>query len=301
MRQQARLSAPLPGGVQGSACLPWFTCGLKDREAQWLQHAVNPPLRLGKALQILKRLIAYAFPISAGSLVLPLVQVIDTVIIPKRLQTVGFTVQEATSQFGQLSGMAGTVVYLTGRSNGFHCHDTGPLTWQQLSPATTAPRFTGGSIQPCALPSFSVFPRAAGLMLLATPIMELLFDDSCAGCGYCLACPCRPVYRPPADHSRRSAGDREYLAACGKPYGRLPGQGLLQLLPDSDSGLRDQGSCSGQHLGFLLVFLLNIFWLTRLTDYRPRIGILLRPPPGCYNNDHGDPCHLYHLRPLWAT
>jgi len=42
----------------------------------------------------------------------------------------------------------------------------------------------------------------------------------------------------------------EYLAACGKPYGRLPGQGLLQLLPDSDSGFRDQGSCSGQHPGF---------------------------------------------------
>jgi stage V sporulation protein B len=42
-------------------------------------------------------------------------------------------------------------------------------------------------------------------------------------------------------------------------------------------GFGIKGAALGSTLGFLLVFLLNIFWLTRLTDYRPRIGILLRP------------------------
>jgi stage V sporulation protein B len=81
--------------------------------------------RPGEKINILKRLILYAFPISAGSLVLPLAQVIDTVIIPQRLQVVGFTMQEATSQFGQLSGMAGTVVFPSCCFYSIYCHVSG--------------------------------------------------------------------------------------------------------------------------------------------------------------------------------
>ena len=51
---------------------------IKRREVQ----TDRQPLQLGEKIKILKKLILYAFPISAGSLVLPLAQVIDTVIIP---------------------------------------------------------------------------------------------------------------------------------------------------------------------------------------------------------------------------
>lgn len=264
------------GGCAGLCLLTLVYLWFKRQGSSVAAARREPPLRLGKALQILKRLIAYAFPISAGSLVLPLVQVIDTVIIPKRLQTVGFTVQEATSQFGQLSGMAGTVVYL-------------PAALTVSIAMTLVPHLAAAvsrnnrsevhrRINTALRITFILcLPAAAGLMLLATPIMELLFDDSCAGAVTAWLAPAALF----TGLQQTTAGALQGIGNTWLPVVNLMAGCLVKVFCNYYltviPGFGIKGAALGSTLGFLLVFLLNIFWLTRLTDYRPRIGILLRP------------------------
>jgi stage V sporulation protein B len=58
------------------------------------------------AVSIMKRLILLALPVSMSSLMLPVVSNLDMMIVPKRLLVAGYTVPEATTLFGYLSGMA---------------------------------------------------------------------------------------------------------------------------------------------------------------------------------------------------
>ena len=143
---------------------------IKRREVQ----TDRQPLQLGEKIKILKKLILYAFPISAGSLVLPLAQVIDTVIIPQRLQAVGMTMQEATSQFGQLSGMAGTVVFLPAV---FTVSIAMSLVPHLASYRTNRTEINQRINSALRITIIICLPAAAGLMMLAAPIMDLLFDD----------------------------------------------------------------------------------------------------------------------------
>jgi stage V sporulation protein B len=59
-----------------------------------------------------RRLFGLAVPISLGALVMPVAQTLDAFVVPLRLQDAGYSVSEATQLFGQLSGMAGTLVNL---------------------------------------------------------------------------------------------------------------------------------------------------------------------------------------------
>jgi stage V sporulation protein B len=56
--------------------------------------------------KIIKRIFWLALPVSASSLMLPLVANLDLMIVPMRLEVAGFTVAEATEYFGYLTGMA---------------------------------------------------------------------------------------------------------------------------------------------------------------------------------------------------
>lgn len=53
---------------------------------------------------------ALAIPITLGSLVIPLVNLVDLSVVPLRLHEVGYSTEEATALYGQLTGMAGSVI-----------------------------------------------------------------------------------------------------------------------------------------------------------------------------------------------
>ncbi len=56
--------------------------------------------------KIIKRIFLLALPVSASSLMLPIVANLDLMIVPMRLEVAGSTVAEATEHFGYLTGMA---------------------------------------------------------------------------------------------------------------------------------------------------------------------------------------------------
>ncbi len=154
----------------------WFEKGAQIKHPPRKIHRAP----LGGTALLLKRLFAYAFPISAGSFVLPLVQTIDTVMIPSRLRTAGYTIREATSLFGELSGMAGTLVYLPAIFTVSLANSLVP------SIAAALARGNRKEIQQRVTAAMRItiilcLPAAVGLGVLATPINALLFGAPGAG------------------------------------------------------------------------------------------------------------------------
>lgn len=56
--------------------------------------------------EIVGKIISVVIPISIGACIMPLVNVVDTVIVISRLEAAGFTTDAANGMFGQLTGMA---------------------------------------------------------------------------------------------------------------------------------------------------------------------------------------------------
>jgi stage V sporulation protein B len=76
------------------------------------KHKLHNILAKGSAIEILKRMYGLALPITINRVITTLVFSIHAIIIPMRFQDAGYTISEATSLYGQLSGIAYTVISL---------------------------------------------------------------------------------------------------------------------------------------------------------------------------------------------
>jgi stage V sporulation protein B len=81
----------------------------------WRRHKIcKTSIRVGSQeslVKIMKRLIKFALPISLAAILMPLLQTIDSLIVPAKLQSIGYTVKQATSMLGIL-GNSWAVMYL---------------------------------------------------------------------------------------------------------------------------------------------------------------------------------------------
>lgn len=132
--------------------------------------------------KILKRLLAIAVPITIGTSILPLMNVVDTSMVVRRLQSLGYTYKESNSLFGQLTGMAGTLInfpqVLTMSlamslvpviSHFFTIKDTDNLKYNTKLGIRTA--------------ILIGFPASFGLASLSGPIMKLLYPKEPSSVG----------------------------------------------------------------------------------------------------------------------
>lgn len=76
-----------------------------------MEPALAPPTKY-RYRQAFKDMISLAIPITAGRVVLSLMYSLDAMLIPSQLQLAGLSVADATSLFGQLSGIALQVIFL---------------------------------------------------------------------------------------------------------------------------------------------------------------------------------------------
>ena len=108
-------SGALFGAVGGLLVLIYFHIKLnRDIEKDYgkdLQNAA-PTETTESGLQIVKKIFALSLPVSAASIMLPVVSNLDLMIVPQRLEVAGFSVNQATELFGYLTGMAVPLVNL---------------------------------------------------------------------------------------------------------------------------------------------------------------------------------------------
>jgi stage V sporulation protein B len=165
------------GGAAGLLVLTVFF--LVDRKRRARRQI---PLRFSRdgGRRIAAELIRLAVPVSFGAVVFPLVQMIDTVIVPSRLAHLGYTTSQATELFGQLSGMAATLIsfptiftiaistsLVPAVSEAFSQH-----RYELLNERLNYGLRAGMVIS---------LPAAAGLFVLAEPICDLLYGSPAAG------------------------------------------------------------------------------------------------------------------------
>ena len=104
----------LAGAVTGLIVLVYFHIKLnRDIEknfADCLQP--TPQSKSESTFSIIKRMFKLALPVSAASIMLPVVSNLDLMIVPQRLEVAGYSVPQATELFGYLNGMAVPLVNL---------------------------------------------------------------------------------------------------------------------------------------------------------------------------------------------
>lgn len=131
-------------------------------------------VREERITKILKNLLVVAVPITIGASVMPLVNMIDTVIVIRRLIEAGFTQTEANILFGQLTGMAMAIINLPSVITVAMSMSLVPAISEAYATGnkTKAIKETKSAIKVTLM---IVLPAAFGIASLAHPIMKLLY------------------------------------------------------------------------------------------------------------------------------
>lgn len=130
--------------------------------------------------KIISRLFKLALPVSAASIMLPVVSNLDLVIVPQRLEVAGYTVNQATELFGYLTGMAVPLINLSTLITASLAVSIIPA----LSEARTLNQFDRVKEQTAAgirISHFVCFPAFVVVCMLATPIASLIYNAPKAG------------------------------------------------------------------------------------------------------------------------
>lgn len=171
--------ATFPGVLAGLVVLVYFYRSQRQQR-EVMERDQNEAASLESNGTVIKRLFALAIPVSMANIMLPMVSLIDTFIVPKRLMDIGYYLNEATTQFGYLTGMATSLI-------GLPIILTTSLA-SSLVPAVSEAHATGNRVRiidrsQAAMKIANLFaiPACIGLSVLATPISELIYATPNAG------------------------------------------------------------------------------------------------------------------------
>lgn len=172
----------LVGAVTGLIVLVYYHWKLdRDIERDY-GHDIKPlpGTEHESILKIMRRIFMLSLPVSAASIMLPVVSNLDLMIVPQRLEVAGYSVNEATELFGYLTGMAVPLVNLS-------CIITASMA-MSIVPAISEARAlrdmkrvynqTAASVR---ISNFVCFPAFVIVFVLATPISSLIYNAPGAG------------------------------------------------------------------------------------------------------------------------
>lgn len=155
---------------------------LRNTKSRKAEIAQSKNKKLESTGAILKKLLYVAIPISIGSCVMPLVNMVDSVVVVRRLTEIGFDIDQANSLLGQLSGMAISTVNLLVVID----QAIGMSLVPAISEAYALKQMS--RVRKEAKTGFKtillvVLPATFGLAALAGPIMKLLYPAEPASLG----------------------------------------------------------------------------------------------------------------------
>lgn len=127
-----------------------------------------------KTRDIIKSILSIAIPITIGSSVVPLISTIDVAIVMRRLQDIGFSEAKASGLYGQLAGMAQTLINFPQVFSIALAMSLVPAISSAFATKDYADirRTTRSGVRVTLLIGL---PAAMGLFILSTPIIKLLY------------------------------------------------------------------------------------------------------------------------------
>jgi len=140
----------------------------------------QPVVKKDSCWKIIKRIFILALPVSAASIMLPIVSNLDLMIVPARLEAAGYSVNEATELFGYLTGMAVPLVNLATILTASLAVSIVPAISKARALNDTARSFnqTAAAMR---ISNFICFPAFVIVFVLATPISTLIYNAPNAG------------------------------------------------------------------------------------------------------------------------
>lgn len=232
--------------------------------------------------RVIRHIFGLAIPITFGSLIMPLLSLIDWAIVPGRLKSIGYIYTEATALFGQLTGMAGSVVYFPNVVTLALSMSLVPAISEALVLRNKALIRSRSSISIKLTTLFSV-PAAVGLYLLATPVIVLLFGTENAGAGYALAYMSWSVI--PLGVYVSTTGILQGLGRAVTPVVNMALGGavksILAWYLTAVPSLHIGGAALASVIGTGAAAVLNLYAVSRYTGWRFRIGELVLLPGFC--------------------
>ncbi len=127
-----------------------------------------------KTVIIIKNILSIAIPITVGACIVPLINTIDVAIVMRRLQSIGYTETEASGLYGQLAGMAQTLINFPQVFSIAIAMSLVPA----ISEVYARKNFDGIkkiTQSGVRVTLFIGLPSALGLYILSTPIIKLLY------------------------------------------------------------------------------------------------------------------------------
>jgi stage V sporulation protein B len=141
---------------------------------------VNVDVKRISSFTIIKRIFALALPVSAASVMLPIVYNLDLLIVPARLEAAGYNVNEATELFGYLTGMAVPLVNLATILTASLAVSIVPAIAEAKALRDTVRSFnqTAAALR---ISNFICFPAFVIVLMLDVPISSIIYNAPGAG------------------------------------------------------------------------------------------------------------------------
>ena len=172
----------LAGAVTGLIVLVYFHIKLnRDIEKTYgINLKPAPETAHESRFSIIKRIFKLALPVSAASIMLPVVSNLDLMIVPQRLEVAGYSVRQATELFGYLTGMAVPLINLATILTASLAVSIVPAISEARALKDTARIFrqTAAAVR---ISNFVCFPAFVIMFFLATPIASLIYNAPGAG------------------------------------------------------------------------------------------------------------------------
>ena len=170
------------GAIGGLLVLVYYHWKLdKDIEREYGPNLAPPPGEAPAPLgAIVRRIFSLALPVSAASIMLPIVSNLDLLIVPQRLEVAGYTVPQATELFGYLTGMAVPLVNLATILTASLAVSIVPAI-SEARALKDAQRVYNQTAAAVRISNFVCFPAFVVVFVLATPISTLIYNAPGAG------------------------------------------------------------------------------------------------------------------------
>lgn len=175
-------SGAAAGGLAGLIYLAFYYWRRREKISGHLH--LESGQSFDPAGKIVSRIFSLAIPVTIGGLVVPLISLIDLAVVPRQLQAAGFDLETSRALYGQLTGMAGPIVYFPNVIALALSISLVPAISEAYALKDRLLIQRRSSIAIKLIVLFSL-PSALGLYLLAEPITLLLYNNAAA--GYSLA------------------------------------------------------------------------------------------------------------------
>ena len=172
----------LAGAVTGLIVLVYFHIKLnRDIERDYGALPSKPAAAEQESTwSIIKRIFTLSLPVSAASIMLPVVSNLDLMIVPQRLEVAGYSVNQATELFGYLTGMAVPLVNLATILTASMAMSIVPAISEARTLGDTK-RIYNQTAASVRISNFVCFPAFVVVFVLATPISTIIYNAPGAG------------------------------------------------------------------------------------------------------------------------